>query len=109
MRDYVHTDDLAQAHQLVLEALEPGAGSAYNVGSGEGYSVRQVVDTCQAVVGREIPSESAPRRPSDPPVLIASSAKLSRELGWKARFDLRDIVASAWRWHERYPHGYASK
>ena len=109
VRDYVHTDDLAHAHQLVLEALEPGAGTAYNVGSGQGYSVRQVVDACQTVVGREIPRESAPRRPGDPPVLIASSEKLSRELGWKARFDLRDIVASAWRWHERYPHGYASK
>ncbi len=109
VRDYVHTDDLAQAHQLALERLSPGSGTAYNVGSGEGYSVRAVHETCQDVVGRAIPCDAGPRRPGDPAVLVASSEKLSRELGWRPEHDLRAIVASAWQWHERYPNGYASK
>jgi UDP-glucose 4-epimerase len=110
VRDYVHTDDLAHAHQLACESLEAGRGRIYNVGIGRGFSVRQVLAACESVVGRSIPHEVAGRRPGDPPVLIAGAERLKAELGWQPRFtSIDEIVESAWRWHERYPHGYASK
>ena len=110
VRDYVHTADLAQAHQLAIENLEPGMGRAYNVGSGTGTTVFEVLRACEDVVGHAIPYEVSARRPGDPGVLIASPDKLRQELGWTpAHADIRDIVATAWQWSKRYPEGYASK
>jgi len=110
VRDYIHTDDLAQAHQLAAEALTPGEGDAFNLSNGTGVSVRQVVDSCERVVGRPIPHEVTSRRPGDPPTLIASSDKAQRRLGWSPRYpSIDDIVETAWRWHSRYPNGFADK
>jgi UDP-glucose 4-epimerase len=109
VRDYVHTADLAQAHQLALEALKPGVERAYNLGSGSGATVYEVLRACEDVVGQPIPCEITDRRPGDPAVLIASSTKVVDELGWSARYsDIRDIVQSAWEWHRSHPAGYGS-
>jgi UDP-glucose 4-epimerase len=106
IRDYVHVLDLAQAHILALEALEDGSRT-YNLGVGEGYSVREVIDTARKVTGREIPAEVGSRRPGDPATLIASSDRIRDELGWTPQHsDLESIIASAWAWHEKHPHGY---
>jgi UDP-glucose-4-epimerase GalE len=108
VRDYVHVDDLAEAHLLALERLEPGRGLAYNLGTGQGHSVREVVRTCEEVTGRPIAVVQAPRRPGDPPFLVAAAERARRELGWRPRFgDLRGIVETAWRWHQGHPRGYA--
>ena len=97
VRDYIHVRDLADAHVLPLEANTPGTHEIYNLGSGDGYSVRQVVEMCREVTGHEIPAEVAPRRAGDPAVLIASSDKIKRQLGWNpTRTDLRTIVQDAW-------------
>jgi len=107
IRDYVHVLDLAQAHILALEALDDES-RVYNLGNGDGYSVREVIETARSVTGAEIPAETGPRRPGDPPVLIASSDKIERELGWTPQYgDLEDIIASAWEWHQKHPDGYA--
>ncbi len=104
IRDYIHIIDLAQAHIL---ALKPGTRGFYNLGNGDGYSVRQVIQTCEKVTGTRIPAREKPRRPGDPPKLVASAAKACRELGWKPQFPkLEDIVASAWKWHRQNPKGY---
>ncbi|PYM16847.1 MAG: UDP-glucose 4-epimerase GalE [Verrucomicrobia bacterium] len=104
VRDYIHVVDLAQAHIL---ALEPGRLGFYNLGNGEGYSVREVIQRCEKVTGRPIKAMEKPRRPGDPPSLVASAAKAIKELGWKPRYPkLEDIVASAWRWHSNHPNGY---
>ncbi|MGW6493972.1 UDP-glucose 4-epimerase GalE [Nonomuraea angiospora] len=97
VRDYVHVSDLARAHLLALEAVTPGEHKIYNLGSGTGFSVREVISVCREVTGHEIPAVIADRRPGDPAVLVASSARIQRELGWKAeRPALRDIVSDAW-------------
>ena len=97
VRDYIHVRDLADAHVLALEANTPGTHEIYNLGSGDGYSVRQVVEMCREVTDHEIPAEVAPRRAGDPAVLIASSDKIKRQLGWNpTRTDLRTIVQDAW-------------
>lgn len=107
IRDYIHLADLVSAHLLALEALETRDKLVYNVGSGSGYSVRQVVEAARQVTGHPIPAKEAPRRPGDPARLVASSDKIQRELGWKAEHSgLEEIVASAWEWHQSYPHGY---
>jgi UDP-glucose 4-epimerase len=111
VRDYIHVIDLARAHILALKALEkcePG-GRIYNLGcGGDGYSVKQVLETARAVTGKNIPARIGPRRAGDPAVLIASSEKIKRELGWKPEFqDLRVIIESAWRWMLAHPNGYA--
>ena len=109
VRDYVHTADLAQAHQLAVESLEPGMGRAYNLGSGTGVTVLQVLRACEEAVGRAIPHEIAGRRPGDPAVLIASPEKITSELGWSPRYsDIREIVRTAWQWHRRHPGGYSN-
>ena len=110
VRDYIHVSDLASAHVLAAEALLEGSGSRiYNLGNGQGYTVRQVIETARRVTGREIPSVDAPRRPGDPAVLVASSDRIKDELGWTPRFpDLEDIIATAWEWHRDHPHGYRS-
>ena len=98
VRDYIHVDDLAEAHLLALQHAVPKQHRVYNLGSGAGFSVRQVIDTCREVTGHPLPALSAPRRPGDPAVLIASSARAERELGWHpSRTELSRIVADAWR------------
>ena len=101
IRDYIHVQDLAEAHLLAFEALEQRERMIYNIGNGQGFSVRQVVESARRVTGHAIPVEELPRRPGDPAVLIASSAKIEAELGWKAKYQqLDDIVRSAWEWHQ---------
>jgi UDP-glucose 4-epimerase len=98
--------DLAQAHILALRALE-GGSRTYNLGNGQGYTVREVIETARAVTGQSIPAVDGPRRPGDPPELVAGSAKIRQELNWEPRYpDLRDIVQTAWDWHRTHPHGY---
>jgi UDP-glucose 4-epimerase len=110
VRDYVHTEDLAQAHQLAIESLEPGVGRVYNLGSGTGTTVREVIQVCEAVSGRPIRHEVVGRRPGDPPVLVASPERIVKELGWSPRYpDIRAIAESAWRWHSTHPDGYGSR
>jgi len=107
IRDYIHVYDLAQAHILAMEAIEPGKGRVYNLGNGAGYSVREVIETARRVTGHRLPVKEGPRRAGDPPTLVASSEKITRELGWKPRFpDLQAIVETAWRWHQSHPEGY---
>lgn len=107
VRDYVHTADLAQAHQRALEALEPGMGRAYNLGSGTGATVLEVLRACEQVAGQPIPHEVVSRRPGDPPVLIASPEKIISELGWSPRhMSIHDIVRTAWEWHRQHPQGF---
>ena len=109
VRDYIHVSDLARAHLLALEALENQSLLTYNLGSGHGFSVRQVVEVARAVTGHPIPVIESPRRAGDPAVLVASSEKIRRELGWQPRFpDLKTIVESAWQWHRTHPDGYPS-
>ena len=104
IRDYIHIIDLAQAHMLALAASK---SAFYNLGTGGGASVRQVIDSCRKVTGRKIEVVEKPRRPGDPPRLIASSEKMKRELGWKPQFQSLDaIIASAWKWHQKFPRGY---
>jgi len=104
IRDYIHVVDLAQAHIL---ALAPGKQGFYNLGNGDGYSVRQVIQTCEQVTGCRIPAVEKPRRPGDPPRLVASAEKAMRELGWKPKFPrLQEMVATAWAWHRKHPQGY---
>ena len=104
IRDYIHIIDLAAAH---IRALEPGKLGFYNLGNGEGYSVREVIRTCERITGASIPTVEKPRRPGDPPRLVASAEKAMQELGWKPHFPkLEDIVTSAWRWHQKHPNGY---
>jgi UDP-glucose 4-epimerase len=112
VRDYIHVIDLARAHILALKALEDVSkgGSVYNLGcGGDGYSVNQVLETAREVTGKDIPARLGPRRAGDPAVLIASSEKIKRELGWNPEFqDLRAIIESAWRWMLAHPNGYSS-
>ena len=104
VRDYIHVRDLADAHVLALQALERESRMIYNLGNGQGFSVREVVASARRVTGHPIPVEEVPRRPGDPAVLVASSAKIARELGWRPRYTrLDEIIASAWEWHrQRY-------
>jgi UDP-glucose 4-epimerase len=96
VRDYIHVSDLADAHLRALGACHPGRHLIYNLGSGSGYSVKQVVDVCRSVTGEPIPIEVGPRRPGDPAVLVASSELIQRELGWRPHKDLDDMVSDAW-------------
>ena len=106
VRDYIHVIDLAQAHILALRALDEGS-LTYNLGNGQGYTVREVIETARQVTGHPIPSVDTPRRPGDPPELVAGSDKIRQDLGWQPRFpDLYDIVQSAWDWHQNHPQGY---
>jgi UDP-glucose 4-epimerase len=106
VRDYIHIIDLALAHILALRALDPGS-RVYNLGNGQGFTVKEVIETAREITGHPIPAEVGPRRPGDPATLIASSDKIRRELGWAPQYpDLRDIIESAWRWHQAHPKGY---
>jgi UDP-glucose 4-epimerase len=107
IRDYIHIADLVMAHLLALDALSERDRLIYNLGSGNGYSVRKVIETARQVTGHPIPVKELPRRPGDSARLVASSEKIKRELGWKpAHDDLRAIIASAWDWHRSHPNGY---
>lgn len=107
VRDYIHVADLAAAHLLALDALAGREQLIYNLGNGRGFSVRQVVEVARKVTGHAIPAKDAPRRAGDPAVLVASSEKIRRELGWQPRSpELEQIVASAWEWRRQHPNGY---
>jgi UDP-glucose-4-epimerase GalE len=110
IRDYVHVEDLAQAHALALERLRDGVGLKYNLGTGGGYSIREVVRAAEAVTGRKIPVREGPRRPGDPATLVASSTRIRQELGWKPKYpDLESILETAWKWHKSHPNGYGDR
>ena len=103
IRDYIHVQDLAQAHLLAFEGLKGRDKLIYNLGNGVGFSVREVIESARRVTGRPIPVEECPRRPGDPAVLIASSERISQELGWKPKYTrLDDIIETAWKWHQSY-------
>jgi UDP-glucose 4-epimerase len=102
VRDYIHVEDLAEAHLLALGALKEKSSVIYNIGNGQGFTVLEVIDSVRRVTGRTIAIEECPRREGDPAVLVASSEKIKAELGWKPKFEELDaIVASAWEWHRR--------
>jgi UDP-glucose 4-epimerase len=108
IRDYIHVTDLANAHILALRRLEEGEISGiFNLGNGNGYSVREVIETVKKVTGRKVTAVDSPRRPGDPARLVASSEKVRKDLGWTPRYpDLETIVETAWQWHRRHPGGY---
>lgn len=109
VRDYVHVSDVATAHVLALDALNRHSQLVYNVGTGTGASVRQVLEAARQVTRLPISAQVAARRAGDPAVLVASSEKLARELGWKPRYtEIREIIDSAWQWHKKHPNGYQS-
>jgi UDP-glucose 4-epimerase len=104
IRDYIHVIDLAQAH---IAAMAPGKRGFYNLGNGDGYSVREVIHTCEKVCAQKIPVVEKARRAGDPPRLVAAADKARGELGWKPKYPkLEQIVSTAWEWHKKHPHGY---
>jgi UDP-glucose 4-epimerase len=107
VRDYIHVDDLAVAHVLALESNEPGRHRIYNLGTGHGYSVREVVDAARRITGREIPAREEPRRAGDPAALVASAERAHAELGWAPEKSLDDMIGDAWAWQQANPQGYA--
>ena len=110
IRDYIHIADLVSAHLLALEGLRERDCLIYNLGSGNGYSVREVIETARHVTGHPLPAHELPRRPGDSARLVASSEKIKRELGWEPEHDnLHEILASAWQWHQFHPRGYEEK
>ncbi len=110
IRDYIHIDDLAEAHLLALEKLQPGAGLRYNLGIGKGYSVREVIRTVEEVTGLKVPVKEAPRRPGDPPQLVACADQARQKLGWQPRcIELRPIIETAWNWHKNHPRGFRDR
>lgn len=108
IRDYIHISDLSSAHILALEALLSGERSnIYNLGNSRGFSVREVIKSAEKVVGRKIPVKEVGRRSGDPAILIASSDKIKKDLGWKPKYtDLEEIIYSQWKWFKKYPNGY---
>jgi UDP-glucose 4-epimerase len=109
VRDYIHVLDLAAAHLMALDGLARQDRLVYNLGNGQGYSILEVIEVARRVTGHQIPAIEAPRRSGDPAVLVASSEKIRRELGWSPRYnDLETIIASAWEWLSKHPQGYGS-
>lgn len=109
LRDYVHIEDIAQAHLLACEAAIPGALEIFNIGSGRGYSVREVIDACERATGNRVTWQAAPRRAGDPAVLVAENARIRQRLGWQPAYPaLDDIVRTACLWHRSHPAGYAA-
>lgn len=111
IRDYVHVVDLAQAHLRALDALRNGMKTtAYNLGNGNGYSVLEVIKVAEEITGKSIKTVATDRRPGDPAVLVASSEKITKELGWDPKYpDIKTIVQTAWNWHSSHPNGYGGK
>lgn len=108
VRDYIHVEDLAEAHRLALEKIEPGKGLVLNLGTGRGYSVREVIEAARRVTGHPIPEVERPRRAGDPAELYADPRAAREALGWEARYtEINRIMESAWRWHQSYPRGYS--
>ena len=108
VRDYIHIEDLASAHLLALEGARPGEHRIFNLGNGNGFSVREVIEAARGVTGLEIPVREAPRRPGDPPQLVAASGRIRAELGWEPRKPaLADMVGDAWAFAQERPQGYA--
>jgi UDP-glucose 4-epimerase len=108
VRDYIHVEDLGRAHALALEALAPGRHRIYNLGTGDGYTVKEVIDAARRVTGRDITAIEEPRRAGDPAALVAASDRIREELGWTPEKGLDDMVADAWAWHQAHPDGYGS-
>ena len=109
VRDYIHIDDLGDAHLKALERLEPGKGICVNLGTGRGTSVREIVETCREVTGHPIPEVMGERREGDPPELIADARLAAEVLGWTPKYtDLKSIIQTAWKWHQSHPNGYAT-
>ena len=107
IRDYIHVEDLVDAHMKVMEALKPGDQRFYNLGIGEGKSVKELLETARQVTGAKIPAEVGPRRPGDPPVLYADPSRIRDELGWQAKItSVETMIESAWRWFRSHPDGY---
>ena len=107
VRDYIHVDDLGDAHLRALERLEFGRGIKVNLGTGNGYSVRQIIDACRQVTGHPIPANVGPRRPGDPPALVADASQAHVQLGWEPKYkDPKAIIETAWAWHQANPTGY---
>jgi UDP-glucose 4-epimerase len=107
VRDYIHVEDLGQAHLLALDRLEPGTHHVVNLGTGDGYTVREVIEAARKVTGREIPVRDEGRRPGDPPQLIAANARARALLGWEPRRSLEEMIGDAWAWQQAHPRGYA--
>ncbi|MEW4454347.1 UDP-glucose 4-epimerase GalE [Bremerella sp. JC817] len=108
IRDYIHVDDLADAHLAAMEQITPGNCLKLNLGTGRGVSVLEIIDACRDVTGHEIPTEMAPRREGDPPALVANPTQAHTILGWQPQYlDVRETIETAWRWHQSHPHGYA--
>jgi UDP-glucose 4-epimerase len=108
IRDYIHVDDLATAHVAALEKLRPGMELKLNLGTGHGASVQEVIDLCREVTGHAIPTRAVARREGDPPELVADASAAKRTLNWQARYSMREIVESAWKWHSKHPRGYGA-
>jgi UDP-glucose 4-epimerase len=109
VRDYIHILDLASAHLAALDALASRDRVIYNLGNGRGFSIREVIEVARRVTGHSIPAVETARRPGDPAILVASSARIQRELGWRPKYDgLETIISSAWEWHKLHPHGYST-
>jgi UDP-glucose 4-epimerase len=107
VRDYIHVEDLAEVHRLVLDSQEPGTFRYYNVGTGVGNSVKQVIEAAREVTGHEIPAVPSPRRPGDPAELYADPTKIMTELGWKPKYtDIGRIIETAWNWQQAHPNGF---
>jgi UDP-glucose 4-epimerase len=108
VRDYIHVDDLAVAHLLALDTNERGRHRIYNLGTGHGYSVKEVVEAARRVTGKEIPAREEDRRPGDPTALVAAADKARAELGWEPEKGLEEMIADAWAWYQAHPKGYES-
>jgi len=109
LRDYVHTADLAQAHRLAIAATTDKTAEVFNIGTGVGQSVMEIISACEAVTGKKIAYKVCPRRPGDPPALVASPTKLMQQLSWKPQYtNIKDTIATAWEWHKSHPNGYTS-
>ena len=107
LRDYVHIDDLAQAHLLAIEATDVNTRDAFNIGSGTGYTVKEVIEACERVTGEKIAWTEGPRRPGDPNALVCDPKKLKTQLGWAPEYNtIEGIIETAWAWHQKYPEGY---
>ncbi|MCB1228653.1 MAG: UDP-glucose 4-epimerase GalE [Verrucomicrobiae bacterium] len=110
VRDYIHIADLARAHILALEALSGKPFLRYNLGNGNGFSVKEVIETARKITGHEIPAIIDPRRPGDPATLVADSTRIREDLGWEPTYPtLESIIESAWSWHQRHPQGYGDR
>jgi UDP-glucose 4-epimerase len=108
IRDYIHVDDLGSAHVKALEQIESGKGLRLNLGTGKGTSVLEVIEACRKVTGHPIPAEVGPRRPGDPPELVANADLARKTLGWEPKYTtIESIVETAWKWHQSHPNGYA--